>query len=117
MTIFGAAGKSTLFRVGCIKAALTIVMASAGGHKYEWTPERRLLFSDAVKYSLANSMGIILTSMTTTSVVPAVLFGSATLLFCGPAWYKCFTGSSDFHKFMPFGGMCMITSWLALAFM
>jgi len=117
MTIFGAAAKSNLFRAGCIKAALTIVIASAGGHKYDWAPERKLLYSDAVKYSLFNSTGIIISSLTTTSLVPAVLFTSATLMFCVPSWYKCFTGKADLHKLMPFGGMCMITSWLALAFL
>jgi len=115
MTIFGAAGKSNLFRAGCIKAALTVVIAAAGGHKYDWAAERKLLYSDAVKYSLFNSVGIIISSMTTTSVIPAILFTGGTLMFCVPSWYKCFTQKSDLHKLMPFGGMCMITSWLALA--
>lgn len=115
MTLFNTAG-NILFKVGCLKAAASIIVASAGGHKHEWSPYKKQLYSDAVKYSLFNSVGIIVSSLTTTSLIPAALFLSGTAMFCAPAWYKCFTDNNQFQKFMPFGGVCMIAGWVALAF-
>jgi len=115
MTIFNTAG-NILFKVGCLKVAASIVVASAGGHKQDWSPYKKQLYSDAVKYSVFNSIGIIVSSLTTTSMIPAVLFLSATAMFCVPAWYKCFTDSNKLHKFMPYGGASMIAGWVVLAF-
>lgn len=106
-----------LFRLGCFKAVASIVVASMGGHKHEWTPYKKQLYGDAVKYSLFNSVGIILTTLVTTSVIPPILFLSGTAMFCVPAWYKCFSDSNQFQKFMPFGGVSMMAAWISLAFL
>ena len=115
--VFVGPNSSLLFKLGCIKAAASIIVASAGGHKHEWSPYKKQLYGDAVKYSLFNSVGIILTSMASTSVIPVGLFLTGTTLFCIPAWYKCFTDSNEYQKAMPFGGVCMIGAWVALAFL
>ena len=116
MTVGGPISQS-IFRLGCFLAAGSIVIASAGGHKQEWTPYRKGLFSDTVKYAMFNSVGIIISSFATRSIVPPILFIGATALFCGPAFYKCFTDKSDLQKLMPVGGMLMIASWVTLAVM
>jgi len=115
MTIFNTAG-NIFFKIGCLKAAASIIVGAAGGHKYDWAPTKKQLYSDAVKYSLFNSMGVIVSSLTTTSVIPTVLFLSGTAMFCVPVWYKCFTDNTQLHKFMPYGGGAMIAGWVALAF-
>ncbi len=115
MVLFSTAG-NIFFKVGCLKAAASLVIASAGGHKHEWSPYRKDLYGKGVQFSLFNSVGIIISSLVTQSYIPPALFLAGTLLFCAPAWYKCFTEKNDMQKFMPFGGACMIGAWVVLAF-
>lgn len=115
MTLFNTAG-NYLFKAGCLKAAVSVLIAAAGGHKKDWNADKKLLYSDAVKYSLFNSTGIIISSLVTKSFVPAALFFSATAMFSVPIWYKCFTDENKLHFLMPYGGSAMIAGWVVLAF-
>lgn len=105
------------FRIGCLKAGASVAVAAAGGHKHEWTAYKKQLYGDAVKYSIFNSVGIIISSLVTASPVPPAFFLVGTGLFCIPAWYKCFTDVNHFQKLMPFGGSAMIVAWGTLAFL
>jgi len=106
-----------IFRSGCLLAGTTIILASLGGHKYEWSQHKKHLFNLGVKYSLFNSVGMIIASIVTDSPYPAGLFLSGILGFSAPIWFKCFTNHSTFSGLMPFGGLLMIGAWIALAFL
>ena len=96
-------------------ASLTIIMASIGGHKYEWSAHKKYLFSEATKYSLANSIGVLLSALYSDTIYPACFFIIGSLCFSGPIMYKCFTDSNALSKFAPIGGIAMILGWGLLA--
>ena len=104
-----------IFRAGCGLAATTIILASLGGHKYEWSAHKKRLFDLGLNYSFYNAVGMIVSSFVTDSPLPAGLFAAATLGFSVPIWFKCFTDKSTLSALLPFGGILMIVSWIALA--
>jgi len=104
-----------IFRAGCGLAGTTIIIASLGGHKYEWSAHKKYLFNLGINYSFFNALGMIISSLVTESPLPAALFLGATLGFSTPIWYKCFTERATLSALLPFGGIAMIAAWIALA--
>lgn len=103
-----------LWKIGCINAAIAIVVASAGGHK-PWDEDRRKVFNTASKYHLFGSVGTIISSFKYASY-PGFMFLFGTLLFSGTAYYRCFKDDRSYNKLMPIGGMLFIFGWIVLAF-
>lgn len=105
-------------RIGCINAALGIVMGAAGGHKKEWSQERKDIFHKALFYQFMNSVGMILSSISSYPQIPLALFLSGTILFSGSLYHRAFTDKQDYSKkYPPFGGTAMIIGWIYLSFM
>lgn len=100
---------------GCAAASASIIMGAWGGHKHHWTAETKSLYVQGVQYSLASSIGIILSSHFSKTVYPGYCFLAGILLFCGPIWYKSFTSKRTFAKLMPYGGVFMILAWALMA--
>jgi len=106
-----------LIRTGCLLASGTVIMASIGGHKYEWSARTTSLYNTAITYSFFNSFAVILSGFITESLVPAGLFIAGTLGFSAPIWYKAFTQSRALNFLMPYGGVSLILAWISLAFL
>lgn len=104
------------YMLGCLSSSLGIVIGAAGGHKKEWSQERKDLFTKATMYHFINNVGLIVGSFNAPFNYSTVLFTIGILLFSGPLYHKAFTGTEQFKKFPPYGGMCMIAGWLLLAF-
>ncbi|EGR29343.1 inner membrane protein, putative [Ichthyophthirius multifiliis] len=103
--------------LGCMNCAFLVIVGAAGGHKKEWTQERKDTFQKAQFYHFTNGAGIILSSFVNQSMqLSSVLFILGTALFCASLYHKAFTQKDDYSKiYPPFGGMCMILGWIALA--
>ncbi len=104
-----------LFRAGCTLACTSVIVASLGGHQYEWSAHKKTLFATAVNFSFFSSIGAIISSLTSSSVIPFGLFLAGYLGFSVPIWYKSWTDSRILSKFLPYGGVAMFLSWAALA--
>ena len=102
------------FRIGCFNAALGIIMGAAGGHKKEWSQERKDIFHKALFYQFTNSVALMISSMTNSyTFVPISLFLGGTLLFSGSLYHRAFTDSQDLSKRLPpYGGIAMIIGWI-----
>lgn len=106
------------FRLGCFNTALGIIIGAAGGHKKEWSQERKDIFHKALFYQFMNSIGMILSSIYTYHQIPLGLFLAGTFLFSGPLFHRAFTDKQDFSKiYPPYGGICMIIGWVFLGVM
>lgn len=106
-----------LWYAGCFTCASTIVMAAAGGHKYEWPAQKKDSHNKAVTLGLVSGVGMLLSSLVSKSVIPGTLMLVGTGLFCGPIYYKNFTDDQSIAKLTPMGGSAMIAAWVLLAFL
>lgn len=106
------------YRLGCLNVALGIIIGAAGGHKKEWSQERKDIFHKALFYQFVSSVGLMVSSMSSYSNIPLVLFLTGTVLFSGSLYHRAFTDKTDLSKkFPPYGGMAMIAGWIFLGFM
>ena len=55
---------SLLWKIGCISAGSSVIMAAAGGHN-NWELERKISYNNAFIIHLSSSLGIILSSINT----------------------------------------------------
>ncbi len=106
------------FRLGCFNVAIGIIMGAAGGHKKEWSQERKDIFHKALFYQFVSSIGMMVSSMSPYSPLPLALFISGTVLFSGSLYHRAFTDKQDLSKKLPpYGGMSMIIGWIFLGLM
>ena len=103
-----------LWKVGCINAAISIIIASIGGHK-PWDEDRKRIFSKSNNLQLFSSIGIILSSFKGANLVSLMFLGGCLLFSC-TAYYRCFTDDKSYNRLMPLGGILFISAWTLLAF-
>lgn len=103
-----------IWKIGCVNAAVAVIMASAGGHK-PWDENRKQVYSKGITHHYLASVGLILSSLKASNFC-ALLFFLGTLLFSFTIYYRCFKDDTKFNKLMPIGGTCFILGWLSLAF-
>ena len=101
-----------LFRIGCINSALSILIASAGGHN-PWDEERKRLFSLANNHHMFSSFGILAASLRS-KTIPVILFLVGSGLFSGILYYRCFENNRSMNYLMPIGGVSNILGWMLL---
>jgi uncharacterized membrane protein YgdD (TMEM256/DUF423 family) len=104
-----------LWYAGCATSTMSIVIASIGGHRYEWSPHKKYLFSIANTYGLTSGIGMLISSLHSKTLYPGALFMASVIGFCGPLWYKLFTDKNTFSKITPIGGTALILAWALLA--
>ena len=102
-----------IFKLGCFNAALSIIMASAGGHK-PWEEKRKELYSKAFHQHIFSSFGMIISAFRF-SYLAFALFGLGGSLFSGTLYYRCFSNNESYNKLLPIGGVFLICGWLSLA--
>ena len=111
------------YQFGCLSTALQIAIAASGGHKAEWSQERKDMFHKALFYQFMNSVGMIIAyfnmkgekAYLERKSISAMLFMTGNLLFSFPLYYRCFTDNKKFSFLNPFGGICMIIGWILLS--
>ena len=102
------------FKIGCLSCSAGVVLATIGGHK-EFEKPKQGQFDKAKFYHFINSLGIIISSMKTKSMIPPSLFAIGILGFSGSLYMRVLTKHEKFG-FPPIGGVAMIIGWVALAF-
>lgn len=102
--------------LGCLSSCVGIGIGAAGGHKKEWSQERKDLLTKATFYHFMSNAGMIVGSYNAPFNISTILFCAGIALFSGSLYHKAFTGTEDFKKLPPYGGMAMIFGWLLLAF-
>ena len=106
-----------LFKLGCSFVGLTSIVGASGGHKDNWDPLRQRAFTNALIYGFVGSLGIVISSFATKSLIPSAFFLTGYALFCGSLYHRSFTGEKTYSgKMAPMGGMALIGGWFALAF-
>ncbi|KAL4468801.1 hypothetical protein ABPG74_005304 [Tetrahymena malaccensis] len=101
---------------GCLSTALGIGIGAAGGHKKEWTQERKDLLTKATFYHFMSNAGMIIGSYNNPFNYSTILFLIGVACFSGSLYHKTFTNNEDFKRLPPYGGMAMIFGWILLAF-
>ena len=104
-----------LWYAGCATSTFTIIMASVGGHRYEWSEHKKLLYTTANMYGLFSGIGMLLSSIHSKTMYPGLCFLLSVLCFSGPIWYKSFTDKNTLSKLLPIGGSALILAWALLA--
>ncbi|KRX08286.1 hypothetical protein PPERSA_01747 [Pseudocohnilembus persalinus] len=103
--------------IGCLSTTLLIGIGAAGGHKKEWSQERKDIFTKAQLYHFMCNVGIIAGSLVTPqATISPYLFTLGIVFFSGTLFHRVWTDSKEFSKFAPFGGISMMIGWALLAF-
>jgi uncharacterized membrane protein YgdD (TMEM256/DUF423 family) len=116
---------ATLTRLILLAGSLAMALAVAAGAYASHAarsaahPEAPRLLQTAVLFMLVHGLGILAAGILARPVASPWLVASAALhvagivLFCGSLWILAMSGRS--LGVAPFGGLCFIAGWLALA--
>jgi uncharacterized membrane protein YgdD (TMEM256/DUF423 family) len=105
------------FRLGALSAGSSVIIQAIGGHK-PWDIDRKLIFNKAFELHITSAIGMMLSAFrykSYYSLIPGSLLLAGTILFSGPAYYRCFKDDRKYNYLMPLGGSCIIFGWILLA--
>jgi uncharacterized membrane protein YgdD (TMEM256/DUF423 family) len=103
------------FTIGCCSMFISIITATIGAHG-GLSLEQQGKWDKAVKFQQFGAIPLLLATRKATTW-PGCLALAGAGLFCIPLYYTTLTGDITFNKVMPYGGMLMMASWLALGFL
>ena len=113
-----------LLVLGALSASTAVALGAFGAHalRSRLTPERAATFETGVRYQLTHALGLFVVVFLRTigpdcvaETVAGVLFVMGTVLFSGSLYVLAITGERRWGIVTPFGGLCFLAGWLALA--
>uniref|UniRef100_A0A0G4H634 DUF423 domain-containing protein n=1 Tax=Chromera velia CCMP2878 TaxID=1169474 RepID=A0A0G4H634_9ALVE len=106
---------------GCSSAFLTVGLGAFGAHalRAKVKPEMLKVWETGVTYQMFHSLGILIAAKAVGNSKktnwPAALFGAGIILFSGSLYALVLTDISKLGILTPFGGLCFMAGWGALA--
>lgn len=113
-----------LLVLGALSAFSAVGLGAFGAHalRSRLTPERTATFETGVRYQLVHALGLFVVVFLRTigpdavaESVAGVLFVAGIVLFSGSLYVLALTGIRRWGIVTPFGGLCFLLGWLALA--
>lgn len=113
-----------LFTVLGSISALTAVAAGAfGAHALRASLSQEMLstFETAARYQMYHALALLFVGLTLARgpsgqiAAAGWLFLAGTVLFCGSLYILALSGIRAWGAVTPFGGLCFLAGWLALA--
>jgi uncharacterized membrane protein YgdD (TMEM256/DUF423 family) len=112
--------------LGGLNGFVAIVAGAVGAHilQNRISPDQLKLFAEAANYQLVHALALIGAGLLSAQVQPAghkiingagAAFSLGILLFCGALYGLAIDGPGSIHWMAPFGGICLMSGWLALA--
>lgn len=113
-----------LLVLGALSAFSAVGLGAFGAHALSsrLTSERTARFETGVRYQLVHALGLFVVVFLRTigpdavaESVAGVLFVAGIVLFSGSLYVLALTGIRRWGIVTPFGGLCFLLGWLALA--
>ncbi len=109
--------------LGAGSAAIAVAAGAFGAHalRARLAPDLLTVFETGARYQMYHALALLVVAVAADHAArPAVaaagwLFVSGTLLFSGSLYALSLTGIRALGAITPFGGLCFIAGWLALA--
>jgi len=110
--------------LGCLFAFLAVALGAFGAHALQkrLPPERLATFETGVKYQFWHALALFVVVFlrtigpdTAAATWAGILFIAGTVLFSGSLYVLSVTGKRAWGAVTPFGGLCFLAGWLALA--
>ena len=103
------------FAVGCCSMCLSLAAATYGAHG-GLDYDQKLRWDTSVQIQQIGSLPLLL-SYSKKSSLSGVLAITGVSMFCIPLYYRTVKDDTTYNKLMPYGGMAMMASWIALGFL
>ena len=108
---------------GAVSAALAVLAGAFGAHALRARVPLDLLtaFETGARYQMYHALGLLAVALLVERVphggvrAAGWLFIAGTVLFSGSLYALTLTGARALGAVTPFGGMCFIAGWVALA--
>lgn len=110
--------------LGSVLALLGVGLGAFGAHALQGKvpPERLATFETGVRYQLPHALALFVVVFLRTigpdafaESLAGVLFVAGIVLFSGSLYLLAVTGTRKWGMVTPFGGLCFLAGWLALA--
>jgi uncharacterized membrane protein YgdD (TMEM256/DUF423 family) len=110
--------------IAAINGALAVAAGAFGAHALQGKLDTHALqvFETAARYQMYHALAIGLAAFAVRSAAASIaanaaaaLFTAGIVLFCGSLYLLSLTGVSGFGIVTPFGGLCFLAGWAALA--
>jgi uncharacterized membrane protein YgdD (TMEM256/DUF423 family) len=110
---------SLAVRIAAIAGFLAVAFGAVGAHAlkpYLESHGKPDAWHTAALYHIVHAIVLlVLAQRTTIARLPFALFGAGIVLFSGSLYALALTNIRFFAFITPFGGICLIAGWLALA--
>ncbi len=114
----------TFVRLGALSGFLAVAFGAFGAHalRGRLAPDMQQVFDTAARYQMFHALALLLVGLlierAPSRPVRAAgwFFVIGTVLFSGSLYTLALTGVGAWGAVTPFGGLCFLTGWLALAF-
>ena len=108
---------------GAVFGFLAVALGAFGAHglKPKVTVDTLSSFETAARYQIYHALALILVGVLATTVSSPLLawsgrlFATGVVLFSGSIYLMVFTGVTSLGVVTPFGGLCLLAGWAALA--
>ena len=108
---------------GALLAFVAVAAGAFGAHalRTRLSPGDLAVFETGVRYHLVHALALFAVAWATTqwggraTQASGWLFIIGVVLFSGSLYLLVLTGERGFGAVTPFGGLCLLTGWLALA--
>jgi|TARA_B100001079_G_scaffold8104_1_gene6772 uncharacterized membrane protein YgdD (TMEM256/DUF423 family) len=108
---------------GAVFGFLAVALGAFGAHglKSKVTADTLSSFETAARYQIYHALALILVGVLANTVSSPLLewsgrlFATGVVLFSGSIYLMVFTGVTSLGVVTPFGGLCFLAGWAALA--
>lgn len=109
--------------LGALSAFIAVLAGAFGAHalRTQLAPDLLQVFETGARYQLFHALALILVALTLERMpgralrAAGVLFVAGTVLFSGSLYALALTGVRAFGAITPFGGLCLLGGWIAMA--
>lgn len=113
----------TFARLGAVSAFIAVAAGAFGAHalKARLAPDLLAVFETGARYQLFHALALLLVALMLDRAPSKPLrfagwmFVLGTVLFSGSLYALALSGVRVLGAITPFGGLCFLTGWLALA--
>lgn len=110
--------------LGALSGLIGVAAGAFGAHALRGRVEDALLaaFETAARYQLVHALALVAVDLIMPRAsgklarIAGLLFVAGTVLFCGSLYALALTGVRAWGAVTPFGGLCFMAGWIALAF-
>ena len=108
---------------GALFGFLGVALGAFGAHAMQakLPPALMSAYEAAARYQLIHAVALLVVALAVERIASrgivfaGVMFSIGIVLFSGSLYALALTGKTFFGLVTPFGGMCLLTGWLALA--